>query len=649
MPTRPHICLTAHKTAQLRSVAEARDATKTGLGRRLWEGIRSRAEADLDRDPFTPWSEFPEREPIHARHRNADYTVCLAAGQRILRASLVHLLTGEGAFKDEALRQMASLFDPADWPMWCDKAHVHQGSPPADLRTGMLCADLALAYDWLHGSLSGPDRQFIIEGIDRCGIQPYLERLPGKPFWLTSRHNWTTCVVGGLGIAGMALADDHPDSGRLIDIALPVMRDCLSVYGPEGEFNESVGYAGAIQLLVNFYAAWLYQTDGRENLLASWPFPEACRWVMHFTNPPGYGVPFGDAHRETPVASQYFAAVAAATRDPLLQWFFATHHETEQERRHDIRPFLFFDDTLAAKAPGPGLPLGRAYHAHGQCISSRTDWNPRTTACVVTGKAGREVNHAHNDVGQLCIDGYGEPLIVDLGACHYPSHEFYDRLENFYNFSGSGHNIPMIGERDLRMTPDAQGRIEWARFDRDLGACWRLDTTAAYEGVYRVHRTVIHLFPGIVAVSDRIDLCHPEQVVLRWHTADRSTPSPDGSFTVTGKSARLVGKIARPDRGILEIRRGEHAYQPPYDRNRLGEHLVQKHESFIEVVTTGEKVRLISLFAVFPGGSPLPGWTDPGGGVWAIETPDGSIEVRAGAEGFTAANPGRGSRIDRHQ
>ena len=204
----PHIYLTAEKTGALRSVKEARTATQTGLGRDLWNGIITRIEADLGKAPLTPWSKFPEREAIHARHGNADWTICFAAGQRILRAALAHLLTGEAAFKDLALAQIASLFDPKDWPMWCDQAHVHQGSPPCDLRTGMFCTDLSLAYDWLHPSLSKSERRFIVDGIDRRGIQPYLERLPGKPFWLNETHNWTTCIVGGLGVAGMALGGD---------------------------------------------------------------------------------------------------------------------------------------------------------------------------------------------------------------------------------------------------------------------------------------------------------------------------------------------------------------------------------------------------------------------------------------------------------
>jgi len=630
---RPQIFLTAEKTGSLRSIEEARTATRSGLGRDLWSGILSRAEADLNKAPLTPWSEFPEREPIHARHGNADWTVCFAAGQRILRAALVHLITGEAAFKDLALAQIMSLFDPEDWPMWCDQAHFHQGSPPCDLRTGMLCTDLSLAYDWLHPSLTESERRFIVDGIDRRGIQPYLERLPGKPFWLNETHNWTTCIVGGLGIAGMALGEDHPESQRLIDLSRPIIKNCLQAYGPEGEFNESVGYAGAIQLLVTYYLALHYQTGGRDNPLGGAPFPDACRWVMRFTNPPGHYVPFGDGHRYMPVAATYFAAVAAANRDPLLQWFFTNHYESEQILRHDVRAFLFYDATLEPEPPGNDVPLGRAYPAYGKCISSRTDWKPRTTACVVTGKAGREINHAHSDIGQVVIDGHGEPLIIDIGSCPYPSPELWDQREKFYNFSALSHNIPLIAYRNL--LPESQGEFVETHFNPESGSTWLLDTTAAYQGAISVTRKVIHHFPGIVAVLDRIELEKPEKVTLRWHTVDRCEPNRDGSFLVQGERTCLTGQVTSLGDEPWTVQRREHAYRASYDRNRLGELQVQQHESFIEIGTTGRSVAFLSLFSVIPPGETPQIWRNLGNKSWSIDTPAGAISVRSSGSGLS--------------
>ena len=84
---------------------------------------------------------------------------------------------------------------------------------PADLRTGMLGRDVAVAFDWLHPLLGEADRSAVVEGLDRCAIGPFFRSAEMDAWWIHSGHNWTTCVAGGLGVAGMALLGDaHPDS-----------------------------------------------------------------------------------------------------------------------------------------------------------------------------------------------------------------------------------------------------------------------------------------------------------------------------------------------------------------------------------------------------------------------------------------------------
>ena len=50
-----------------------------------------------------------------------------------------------------------------------------------------------------------------------------------------------TLVVGGLGIVGMVLGSEHDRSDLLVEMAQPRMEQYLTVLGPQGEFNESVG------------------------------------------------------------------------------------------------------------------------------------------------------------------------------------------------------------------------------------------------------------------------------------------------------------------------------------------------------------------------------------------------------------------------
>lgn len=545
------------------------------------------------------------------------------------------LITGERRYSDEALRQLEALFDRRQWPVWCDRAHGTE----ADLRTGSLSRDVAFAYDWMWPVLTADERKWVVEGIDRCGIQPYLRSVEAGAWWLNCHNNWLSCVVGGLGIAGMCLGEDHPRSQELIDIALPRMTDYLNMYGPEGEFNESVAYSGATILPALFFTAHLYWRGNSENALARWPFPETCRWDMYFMVPPGHIVPFGDSHLNAPLAPAYFAAVAGAARDGVLQWWYLNHLE-ESDRRALHWELLWFDPTLAAEHPDDAeLPRGRAFRAHSACISSRTDWNARWTYCVVYGKGGHgSEGHGNHDAGQVCIDGCAQRLIVDLGLpSMYPADFFGPNRYEYYNASVRGHNVFTFGAREMRSGEESRAEILDAAFDDFAGGYWVLDLTGLYDGARSVRRSVVHLHPGIVAVLDEAELATAEDVSMRWHTADRCEPDADGRFTVAGDGVQLEGLIVRLDEGAMTVRRGEHGYEAPFDRGRLGDPLDQRRESYIEAALRGERCRLLTLFVVW-GPEQTPGRWERDGQTWRLQTAEGRVRVTCDAGGLVVRN-----------
>ena len=540
----------------------------------------------------------PGRSAVMAEQQNPDFVICEAAGQRLLRSALVHLLTGESGHLDTALLQIESLFDDGSWPKWLDQAHGGMGFP-AGLRTGMLAKDVGFAFDWLHESLSTSEREFIVSGLDRKAIQPFFNSVEQGAWWMVEKNNWQTTIVGGLGIAGMALFGYHDDAETLVQMAEPVMQDYLSIYGEAGEFNESIAYANATERPVNFFGALRYALEG-ENTLAASPFAEACRWLMYLTVPPGRSAAFGDGHVEARPWIKYVAAVAAATGDGILQWFYLQHAQASA----DPLELLWYDDSVVPVDPQGRLPLARVFPAHGGCISSRTDWNQQSTPCVVYGKFGREENHEHNDVGQLCIDGYGERLIVDLGSpSSYPADFFSEARWSYYNASVLGHNVFMFGDGELRVpatdahTEDYSGRLLASEFDEQRGGFWQLDLTAAYGGATAVKRTVVHLLPGTVIVLDEALLEEKQNISMRWHTREAVVSDAQGRFAFEAGEARMTGLLTRLD-GDCHILGAHHRYEPPYHRGRAGDLLEQRHEPFIEMYMVDRTCRLLSLFNV---------------------------------------------------
>ena len=431
-----------------------------------------------------------------------------------------------------------------------DKSHAHFGHP-AGLRTGMLAEAVGLGLDWLRPYLTDREVAFLVEGLDRFAIQPFLTSRQQNAWWIKDLNNWLTTIVGGVGIAAMAMGSEHPESDELIEYATTRMEEYLTTYGPAGEFNESVHYANATVRPATYFLAHRYWSGGSSNRIAENPFPETCLWQVYLTLPPGRVAAFGDARPYATPWARHFAAVASATRDPILQDFYLNYS------KDDGNPIelLWFDETIEAKSPAGILPKGRYFPAHGGCMVSRSDWGTETAACIVYGKSGREENHEHNDVGQVCIDANGERLLIDIGSPKpvYPADFFDEGRYEYYNASSMGHNVLTFDEEEQRypvrergepigtMAEEISGRILTAEFDDQLGAVWKADLTPAYRSVSNVTRTLIHLLPGFVAILDDATLEREVVARLRWHTIDACEPDERGRFILETEASRMAG------------------------------------------------------------------------------------------------------------
>ena len=614
----------------LRTWAELRKQINSGAYGSTWTKLLQQAKRDVATEPLTPSSMFPGRLPEQAAHANPDFTICTEVGQRILRNALIFKVTGDKAHKECALKQIYSLFNLSQWPEWRDQAHACQQNP-ADLRTGMLSSDVGIAYNWLRSSLTQKERQRIVDGIDQCGIQRFLDSLPRKPFWLDRPTNWQTCVVGGLGICGMALGDDHPKSKFLIKLSREKMDSYQKIFGPEGEFNESPGYAGAVGLVVVYYSALQSIEKSTADCLKKFPFPQAARWIQYLTLGPKRLAGFGDCHPEAAPFVAHYAAVADATGDPVIQGlsqqFRAGILGTDTP---DIFEIVWGNPDIPAKKPGADYPLHITFKAHGACFSSRTDWKRSGSDCVVYGKAGREPAHAHCDAGQVCIDAHGERLIIDHGvpAGGYPEDFFGKNRTKYYNASVLGHNLLTIDDREHPNRATKGHFLSEGLLPDGLGVHWHYDLKVCHTNASKITRTVFHFLPNIIVVIDDAHAKARADFRLRWHTMKPTKIKDDGTFKFTQGKATLSACVKSYGRSSVAHEFGKHAYRAPYDCNRLGEKLGQPHEPYVDACTKGKSARLLTAFATGPSSSRLATWQEKDGTLSFRDPKRGTFSVR---------------------
>jgi len=610
---RPWIFVTGEKIDGLRSLEEVRDGIREGHAAKLWERLVAKVEEEM------------KQEPIAAKEQNRAFHIVATTANRITDAALVALITGERRYADAALQQIDVLFDPEQWPEWADKAHLQVGLK-ADLRHGQFARALGMAYDWLDGFLTDEERRRFLEGLDRCAIGPFKAGVDAGEHWVNRQSNWMTCIVGGFGILGMALGPDHPDSAWLVEQARPRMERYMSIFGADGEFNESVQYSGSTMYVVDYFLATRYASGGKENPLEEYGLSDFCRWYIYCTVPPGRVLGFGDPAPDMPPVVTHLSAVASALRDPMIQWFYLQYADlapaTHSRRALEL---LWYDPTLEAQPPDGRLALGRAYYSQAKILTSRASWDPKSTTSVVYAKAAQEDYHGHADWGQVCFDGYGDRLIVDLGSPPgYPrSHK-----QRHYNYQQWGHNVLVFGENETGGIPlgrARRGKITHAEFDDRRGGAWTMDLSEAYGEGRQVTRHVVHLLPRVAIVLDEAHLADKEQISLRWHTITPAEPDHEGRFIVRGKKATLAGCVHRLD-GEAENGRGRHEYHPPYDKDRLGNPYPQLHEPFVQMKTEGDRCRILSAFCVFGPDEPARPWQSCPGG-WSIDTLEGPVRV----------------------
>ncbi len=624
----PNIFLSSSSHGSFRSIDDFKHAKPGTRIYRFIERINEQAMEDLKLAFIDPSTPFSGRDSIHLRHQNVSYDMAIGVRDRLSRAAFLYLLTRDTAYKELIMNQIVALGDTTRWPLWCDHAHL-SSKPYVDIRTFRISMWVAICYNWLHNDLSESERVFILDLLDRRAIQPFWQKLAQKPHWYVSRHNWFTNIFAGMGITAMALGKDHPQTTQLLDTIVPEMIRFNDIIGKRGEFNEPPGYAGAVRYSVEFAEAYRYYTGNNTNLLNQHPFPALCYWMMYHTIPPQRLIAFGDTPIDAhPRGSEVMAAVANASQNGVLQWYY--HQNFPQIS--SIVEMLWYDPTLSDTTPNGKLPLGKVFEDYSASFISRTSWDQNSAESVVYGKAGREMNHDDNDVGQLLIDGFGKKLIIDCGKPDpiYPADYFKDTVQyNYYTRSTYGHNVLMIGNREMRSEPNATARGKTKHFwsDDDLGSSWSVDLTPVYPMAEKVERRVAHLFPGIVVVYDSAKLPQAKAVSMRWHTFSSPRIFDTSNFVTTNEDVQLIGKVISLSEQPVHLQAHKHRFEPPYHLSRQGDPLIQVNQSFVECRQITDHYTSLTLFAISKKAPESISWTKDIDG-WKIDLPTGRYYVR---------------------
>jgi len=502
------------------------------------------------------------RDELRLNNHSKDF---LQARLILERTAFVYAITRDKAQLDVARLALQRMLEYTKWDYFLEGGKDVIGLQRAPETTiAMTCA-----LEWLDDALSASEKveiekQIAEKGAPACyrtlyGMKypdrvkgwgfdpeddyPYRFDLSRWPFILNAT-NLKVIPVAGLGLAGCLLYDKHPQARHWVEFALQSAQAYSLMFGPDGSYDEGVGYWGYTAMHMTLLAETLRRRLGT-NTRSLLNFPGTVRYGLRMDFPTvrkGDCVNFGDAWSMGDIGVA--AWTAREFRDGIAQHVALNVGEV---KNHFAA--IWFDPALKPKRPGADLHDVRFSN---DIVVARSGWGVEDA--VVAFRSGGPANHEHADRNSVIFKCYGERLLHDPYKAAYSHTDPHWKLR-----LPESHTLVLIDGKGHQYHDGKEGtNASWAesRILKFESASDRMiavsDATPAYAlvnpDVGRVRRTVIYLKPRVLILFDEIDLARPLPVQARFQVDNsdgHGRASTAGSaFTIHRPGARLAASVA---------------------------------------------------------------------------------------------------------
>ncbi len=501
----------------------------------------------------------------------------LQARQILERSAFVYAVTGSRDDLEMARLAISRILEYKRWDYFLDGGKETIGLQRAPEATIAMCC----ALDWLGEALPGDIRQEMEKQIAEKGApacyrtlygMKYPERVHGWGFdpeddyqyrfdlsrWplILNSTNLKVIPIAGLGMAACLLHGKHPLAQRWLDLAIGSAKAFSVMFGPDGAYDEGVGYWGYTAMHMTLLVEVVWRALGID-LRSIINFPGTVRYGLRMSMPtegrPADCVNFGDAWSMGDISVA--AWTARQFRDQVAQYValnvgVVNHHFTA----------VWFDPDLAPQTPGEDLYDVRFSN---DVVVSRTGWDAASS--VVALRSGGPANHEHADRNSVIFSGFGERFYHDPYKAAYSYTEPHWKLR-----LTESHTAVLIGGKGHQYHDGHEGtNASWAEAHIEKYEAGRghlvvtSDATEAYRlvipDVTLVYRTLIFLKPDIVLIFDRVRLGSvPLAVQCRFQVDDydgkgKGSPEERG-FVIRRPTAVLRGRVLAS--GEVHVREG---------------------------------------------------------------------------------------------
>lgn len=365
---------------------------------------RENADAWLGLPPYADldYNEFGFRTYIGREHQ-----------MRVLTLAIRWLQCGEERYREGVLNYIRQM-DTWIWSeAYLNHDNVKEGTV-LDLNHGERAATMAMAYDWLHDSLSDDEKATFLDIATTHILKPAIDTCKeGGQWWYADAHNnWNGVCSGGLGLLCLALYEESEAAREL----LPRVEYSLDIFMRAHEENsgaseEGTGYWNYGMRYAGLYLRSCEEATGERHQLLDQPWLENNLTFPLDFSPLGMDVGFGDIPGfGQPLPFHYDIARSRGLDevirriDARLQWHDdpvpSTNTGTGLNYWNSMEGatpvWLLIHDGASAPAPKVEESVAKIYPGLDWGLLADTMPNPNLYLSVRGGNAGAA--HAHDDL-----------------------------------------------------------------------------------------------------------------------------------------------------------------------------------------------------------------------------------------------------------
>ena len=494
----PRLIMTDSDFEKIRNEVARTDGDR--IYKKLYDGLKDKADKYLTQKT----SGYEIRDGIRL------LAVIRENKERMLNLALMYNLTLDEKYARRAYLEMYTTASFVNW------------NPYHFLDVGEAAASMGICYDWLYNYMSEAERKPIREAIVKNAIYPIMDDFDDKPRnrswnWRGElADNWCF-VIGGVGVGAMAVVDeltgqDRTNAERTMEQTLIDIRRALSLFAPNGGYEEGVIYWGLTMEFFTYYMKALLTSINEDFGYIDVP-------GMRNTNK------FLFAMNGSVSIFNYHDAGRARTYIPPQSMFLADYfgkYEEAQPRINkilnngeaDVMDICLYEKKFSAETKRKSEL--NTYMPVAETVTMRTGWNKDDIYVGLHcddpyGGPG----HDHMDAGQFVIDALGENFFMDLGPDSYNLPKYHDT----YHFRAEGHNTVVINpSMDYGQKFGGKASIEKYCFSDNGGYAIGNMTNAYDEAVSFRRGIMLNASDKTITLRDEINLKEESEILWSAHT-----------------------------------------------------------------------------------------------------------------------------------